>query len=711
MPINWRVYGQETVAARVHAAELVGFFKKTVTVGPNESALVIRDGKLEGVLNSGTVEVASFWDNVQRWLTRRENFEVIILDSSPIDVTVFLGQTRKSQDARKESAAGMDSQWASAASSAQSESSAAEQGRERMKSRELGRESDGLLGHTQRASSSFLGSTSGSAMSHASMVGGDENQSLSNSMEFFSLQRDITDITLTAVTKDNEIVSGECRLRLFCESSGSRMLSGLLKGRQAIATWDLTALVRDEILAKALIPTVAECESAQLRGSREFQEKIRSEVELELRNTLATWGLQLSNFFVNWGLTEQEAFEIQKKRALREEDAVRFLHERSIRDMERQKELGLKEIDILQELKLAAEKGDLAIQELLLSASLHRDQLVYDKKLDYKRVDIAIADLEREQFKRGEELRLAIARMEGDLQLDLKRRRVDLDFEDEARRKKLDRELEKDQSGDALAQFQAVQEAKRLREQQQISHQQNQMNLQTAAMQNVMAQAIQQGVADSTALQEMMKQMTMQRALDRSDDKVSALSQADAARNNLETFKDAEGRERQHQINVTSQAAHLMEASKQNLPHTLIQGGGQTPVDVKMHMTDRSLTQAPHNSVAKPRGNVSCRACGKPVQAAWKVCPHCQALEPSGPVCPNCGGSIQSGWKACPACGETLLKQASVCPGCGEVIQAGWKICPACGLSLGSRPDRCTGCGQQVQNNWKICPACGNPLA
>lgn len=49
---SWRTYGEETVAAQVDSKHLRGL-GKSVTVGPNEVAVVIRDGELAHIFTEG----------------------------------------------------------------------------------------------------------------------------------------------------------------------------------------------------------------------------------------------------------------------------------------------------------------------------------------------------------------------------------------------------------------------------------------------------------------------------------------------------------------------------------------------------------------------------------------------------------------------------------------------------------------------------------
>ncbi len=103
----------------------------------------------------------------------------------------------------------------------------------------------------------------------------------------------------------------------------------------------------------------------------------------------------------------------------------------------------------------------------------------------------------------------------------------------------------------------------------------------------------------------------MQKALDREGGKVKDLSAAEAQRHNLDTYKTAEYREREHQIAMNKEAAHLMDASKQQGPQTLVQGGGG--VSTRMNIDGTPDAPPP----------MKCWSCGKQVEPDFAMCPFC----------------------------------------------------------------------------------------
>jgi len=124
-------------------------------------------------------------------------------------------------------------------------------------------------------------------------------------------------------------------------------------------------------------------------------------------------------------------------------------------------------------------------------------------------------------------------------------------------------------------------------------------------------------------------------------------AQMDAEKNkyNLDTYRMALNDERGHQVNMMAQTANLMQASKQNVPHTLVQGNVPTSVGISQ------------STISAPQGGISCPNCGQGVAAGQKFCPGCGSKiggGGGGGFCPGCGNAYQAGQKFCPGCGNKL---------------------------------------------------------
>jgi hypothetical protein len=124
-----------------------------------------------------------------------------------------------------------------------------------------------------------------------------------------------------------------------------------------------------------------------------------------------------------------------------------------------------------------------------------------------------------------------------------------------------------------------------------------------ASTEDIMKAALAAGAVNPDVMKTFLEQTTEQEYATTTDEMVRARSQANAAKHNLETYQDARPAEREHQVNMTQQAANLMQAAKQPFGPTVV-----------------TTNQVQSQSLA----------------------------------CPHCGGRIQAHWKACPECGKGL---------------------------------------------------------
>lgn len=585
MAINWRIYGKDTIACKLSKAELPGFFQKKITVGPQEAALIVKNGRIEETVTQSKDVVLGFWERIKSKFSLDAEVDVYIVDTTPVDLVIYLGKTDKG------------------GGSAETK----------------------IAGPTETSTTIYSKTNKGAHAAGARVSGDDRSDTnLYNMNLAFQAQRDISQLTLLALSSDHEIISAECRLRVSISQEDVRLLSNVLRGRVALSTWDLTALIKDELLAKVLLPQIGELSNDQFRGNRELLSKLENDTHIEMQRTFSTWGLTLENFVINWGITEPDLIELERKRQSREEEALNFTHKRYLADIQRNLEIDQIHIDNLQQLKMAEAKGDRELAVFYASGEIEKAKILDGKRLNMAQVDEQIVML----------------------QLDVRQREEEIKFEYEKRRRELDAKLEIREMQNALDAFDTVQRAKRERQKQEQDFMSKQMDTQTGSMERIMSQGIDKGVVDGKTIQEISKQQTAQRALDRSDAKVDATSKAEAAKANMDTFKEAEDRERKHQVDMTDQSAKMMESAKPNVPDTLVQGAGVTP-----------------------NVNVSVPA-GKPAERIEAVI-----------KCPKCNYSLQPGWKICPFCGESVNGSPKRCS-CGALVEAGWKFCSNCGKAV-----------------------------
>ena len=365
MATNWRVYGSETVAAVLDKAELPGFYRDAI-VGPNEAALVIRNGRLEEVVTEVRLGASGFRDRLKGLIGRDSDVQVIFVDTSPFDLTFFLG-----------------------------ESTRGEQGGFRQDQQST----------VQRGSNITMGAerTGGASTAQGSSV---------------QSQLDSASVAIEALTSDRQFVSAQIRLTFAIGIDDTESVARLLRGRTALAVADIAALIRDELISKVLVPMVARNRADELRGNTGLLSEISGATERELSTAAGLWGLTLHNFFLNWGVTDQERAEIEEARKRREEETAEFAHQRVIRERERGLDLERTRLNNLQELKVLDVRGGEELKEVYLNSEIDRAQL-----LDGQRVSVAGVDAQIRSIEMG------IRREEADLQAEIDQRRKEMELE------------------------------------------------------------------------------------------------------------------------------------------------------------------------------------------------------------------------------------------------------------------------------------------
>ena len=594
MATNWRVYGSETVAAVLDKAELPGFYREAI-VGPNEAALVIRNGKLEEVVTEVRLGTSGFRDRLKGLMGRDSDAQVIFVDTSPFDLTFFLG-----------------------------ESTRGEQGGFRQEQQST----------VQRGSNITMGAerTGGAYTSQGSSV---------------QSQLDSASVAIEALTSDRQFVSAQIRLTFAIGIDDAESVARLLRGRMALAVADIGALVRDELISKVLVPMVARNRADELRGNTGLLSEISGATERELSTAAGLWGLTLHNFFLNWGVTEQERAEIEEARKRREEETAEFAHQRVFRERERSLELERTRLNNLQELKVLELRGDEELKEVYLNADIDRAQL-----LDGQRVSVASVDAQIRSIEMG------IQREEADLLAEIEQRRREMELDTQRRESEVRLDELEAQSRLEMSELEhAVNLQSRRREErhlQDLERERQRLDLsrdRIRSQEAIIARALDTGAADASVLRTLLEQSTEQEFAQTSDAKVQARSEAQAARNSLEVAREEQDRERSHQAEMTGLASHMMEASKQN-PTLLTPGQPPTrvpPTEPSINVTNLS---APAAAPVAPAS--SCPSCKAAVQGGAKFCPHCGTSLPLSPQCPGCRSPVEPAWKHCPNCGNPL---------------------------------------------------------
>lgn len=596
MPTNWRIYGANTVATKLDRGDLPGFFCKTVVVGPNEAAIVVRDGQVREILTEAKVEAADVLDQLASVFRLGADISVFFVDTGPIDLTIFLGETEKRATYTNEAR--------------QVEASASQV---QLRTVDI-LSASGQIGWTTETEHYEQGSGSATARS------------------------DVSTLALVAMTADKEIVQAECRVRLRIDPDGVIDFIGLLKGKRGLATWDLSALLRDELFAKLLVPEIATRKAEDLRGDKAFLSQLEGQVNSQLGQALSVSGLILDSFSILWGLTEQERADIARRRAEREEQARDFARTRRVAHLMREQEIAKTRIANLQELKTASASGDQEYQDLLLASEIDRQLMVKGKQVDDARIDAQIREIELETDNKESMAKLERRRAEEELRLDVEDREfrqknaarlMAIEVEDKEMWSMVKMQIEMATSKHEQEMSKRRQESdvelRRLHDEIEDRYQQRKLKLDESLarmgmMERLVKDGLDTGVTDTSVLKEMLQQATEQEYATTSDAKVQARADAHAAANNVDTFKEAEDREREHQAKMTDLSSQMMQSAKQAPPQTVVTG---TPEAVPPQPQAPIIINNSPSQVQPASTEQSCNSCGNSVQPDWKVCPSC----------------------------------------------------------------------------------------
>ena len=344
-------------------------------------------------------------------------------------------------------------------------------------------------------------------------------------------------VSIMALSADRQPVTAQVRMTLSVGIDDAELLTRLLRGKAAVAVWDVALLVQDELLAKVLIPRVGQHRADELRGNVALLQQLANWAEHEMSAAAELWGLKVERFFVNWGVTEQERVEIDSARKRRGAESVEFAHQRLIREKERSLELERSRLTNLQELRALEAQGGSDLKELYLAAEIERGRMVDGQRLDQAKIDAEIRRVELGVKHEEAGLQLEIDRHREVQALDLQRRstqdRVDalktqsdidmgglqnlVKIQDERREQKHLRELE----------------LRRLENDRQFAQRQQDLEVtrqRIQTQQDVLAQAIEAGTSNPSVLITFLEQATEQEYARTSDSKVQARVDAQGAR-------------------------------------------------------------------------------------------------------------------------------------------------------------------------------------
>ena len=116
------------------------------------------------------------------------------------------------------------------------------------------------------------------------------------------------------LTSDRQPVTGWIGITFSVIPDMSDLLLRLLGPRRAITRADVANAIGGELQAKVLGLDLHKHTSADLCGNQDLLISIRDSLEGELYLVLSGYGLQMDNFYVNWGLSHEERERVRQQR-------------------------------------------------------------------------------------------------------------------------------------------------------------------------------------------------------------------------------------------------------------------------------------------------------------------------------------------------------------------------------------------------------------
>ena len=118
---------------------------------------------------------------------------------------------------------------------------------------------------------------------------------------------------IPALTADGQLITAQVNLSLSVVPGKADLLLWLLRGRQSISTSDIARSIKDELLAKVIALELSKHTGSELRGNEDLLRGVYEALNTRLDSTLSGYGLRLDNFFINWGLSQDELNKIREQ--------------------------------------------------------------------------------------------------------------------------------------------------------------------------------------------------------------------------------------------------------------------------------------------------------------------------------------------------------------------------------------------------------------
>jgi hypothetical protein len=398
------------------------------------------------------------------------------------------------------------------------------------------------------------------------------------------------EIIFKEISSDHDVVGGSCTLRFRIDPTKVTNIIGLMKAlpqsekdielarEQPIAkkmwkkkmnlfwfgqNWytgmileknELSRKLERELKSKIFEPVIIKSLSKDIRGNPEIREKMEQMVVVELRKTFDMWGLNLLNFYTNFEIEAHDRLEAHRREVdlTIERATIDTLPDfiKKMRDLDRKYQSDKSEIEKAFELKRMGILQDEDIKVILQQKNLERQRQLLEFKWKEREDNLPVEWKEHIQDMKeffGEEY--------------LKKYGVPgvADIVEKREQWKLARE--------------AFAVGQRIREFQQ------------------------KDLARDKLWADVEKEKTR--------------LEVEKAKYDIGTYERGIEKERERTGWMMDKSAKMMEAAKQNVPHTLVEDGKTMPIIHANEESEKAETQG------------ICSSCGARTELDWKVCPNC----------------------------------------------------------------------------------------
>ena len=87
---DWKIHGDETLAAYLPESEFRGILEKRITVPPDLATILIRDGQIVDAYHGANISVGGIWQRMKELVGGRHSLRLLIADLKPFSITANL---------------------------------------------------------------------------------------------------------------------------------------------------------------------------------------------------------------------------------------------------------------------------------------------------------------------------------------------------------------------------------------------------------------------------------------------------------------------------------------------------------------------------------------------------------------------------------------------------------------------------------------------